>query len=75
MREMQTEHEGYAFGRNRVGLSPLLAEHPAVQCDLLVCRVSNTSMAAPTTYNYATYTGVNLIWNPYGSVNVGAEFL
>lgn len=37
--------------------------------------VSNTGLAAPTTYNHATYTGVNLIWNPYGSLNVGAEFL
>jgi hypothetical protein len=26
-------------------------------------------------YNHGTYTGTNLIWNPYGSLNVGAEFL
>src|SRR5215469_504877 len=31
--------------------------------------------AEPTTYNHATYLGSNLIWNPYGSFNVGAEFL
>jgi hypothetical protein len=37
--------------------------------------VNNTDLAAPTTYNHATYTGVNLIWNPGGSFNVGAEFL
>ena len=37
--------------------------------------VNNTDLAAPTTYNHATYTGVNLIWNPGGSLNVGAEFL
>jgi DcaP outer membrane protein len=32
-----------------------------------------SAFAAP--YNHATYTGANLIWNPYGSFNVGAEFL
>ncbi len=37
--------------------------------------VVNTDLAAPTTYNHASYTGANLIWNPYGSLNVGAEFL
>jgi len=37
--------------------------------------VDNSSLAAPTTYNHATYTGGNLIWNPFGSLNVGAEFL
>jgi len=40
--------------------------------------VNNTSFlvsATPGTYNHATYTGANLIWNPYGSFNVGAEFL
>jgi hypothetical protein len=37
--------------------------------------VNNTDRAAVTTYNHATYTGANLIWNPYGSLNVGAEFL
>jgi hypothetical protein len=39
--------------------------------------VDNTSfysaVAAP--YNHATYTAANLIWNPLGSLNVGAEFL
>jgi len=37
--------------------------------------VDNTGLAPGTTYNHATYTGANLIWNPYGSLNVGAEFL
>jgi hypothetical protein len=40
--------------------------------------VNNTALfasAAPATYNHATYTGSNLIWNPFGSLNVGAEFL
>ena len=37
--------------------------------------VNNTDLAAPTTYNHATYTGSNLIWNPAGSLTVGAEFL
>jgi hypothetical protein len=40
--------------------------------------VNNTTLfalGAPATYNHATYTGSNIIWNPYGSFNVGAEFL
>jgi hypothetical protein len=37
--------------------------------------VNNANLAPPTTYNHATYTGANMIWNPYGSLNVGAEFL
>lgn len=37
--------------------------------------VNDTDLAAPDTYNHATYTAVNLIWNPFGSLNVGAEFL
>lgn len=37
--------------------------------------VNNTDLAPTTTYNHATYTAANLIWNPYGSLNVGAEFL
>jgi hypothetical protein len=37
--------------------------------------VNDTDLAAPSTYNHSTYTGTNLIWNPYGSLNVGAEFL
>ena len=37
--------------------------------------VDNTSLAAATTYNHGTYTAANLIWNPFGSLNVGAEFL
>ena len=26
-------------------------------------------------YNHANYTGGNIIWNPFGSLNLGAEFL
>ena len=37
--------------------------------------VNNTDLAKSSTYNHATYTGTNLIWNPIGSMNVGAEFL
>ena len=37
--------------------------------------VNDTDLAAPSTYNHSTYTGTNLIWNPYGSLNIGAEFL
>ena len=37
--------------------------------------VNNTDRAAATNFNHSTYTGTNLIWNPYGSFNVGAEFL
>lgn len=40
--------------------------------------VNNTAFfgsTAPGTYNHATYTGSNLIWNPFGSLNVGAELL
>ncbi|HEY2547850.1 MAG TPA: DcaP family trimeric outer membrane transporter [Candidatus Acidoferrum sp.] len=37
--------------------------------------VNNTALAAGTTYNHGTYTGTNLIWNPHGSLNVGAELL
>jgi hypothetical protein len=37
--------------------------------------VNNTAFAPITTYNHATYTGGNLIWNPNGSLNVGVEFL
>jgi DcaP outer membrane protein len=37
--------------------------------------VNNTDLAAPTNYNHSTYTAANLIWNPFGSLNVGAEFL
>jgi hypothetical protein len=37
--------------------------------------VNNSDLAPGTTYNHATYTGANVIWNPFGSLNVGAEFL
>jgi len=37
--------------------------------------VNNANLAAAATYNHGTYTGANLIWNPYGSLNLGAEYL
>lgn len=37
--------------------------------------VNNTDRAAVTTFNHGSYTATNVIWNPYGSLNVGAEFL
>jgi hypothetical protein len=37
--------------------------------------VNDTNLAAAATYNHGTYTGANLIWNPYGSLNLGAEYL
>jgi hypothetical protein len=37
--------------------------------------VNNTDVVPVKTYNHATYTSTNLIWNPYGSLNIGAEFL
>jgi type II secretory pathway pseudopilin PulG len=37
--------------------------------------VNDTNLAAATTYNHGTYTGANLIWNPFGSLNLGAEYL
>jgi hypothetical protein len=36
--------------------------------------VNNTDRAT-SVYNHGTYTASNIIWNPYGSLNVGAEFL
>ena len=35
----------------------------------------NNSDRATSVYNHGTYTSSNIIWNPYGSLNVGAEFL
>jgi hypothetical protein len=37
--------------------------------------LDNTDRAPASTYNHDTYTGTNLIWNPYGSLNLGSEFL
>jgi len=37
--------------------------------------VNNSDLAAPTTFNHSTYTAANVIWNPLGSLNIGAEFL
>ena len=37
--------------------------------------VDNTRLATGTTYNHGTYTAANLIWNPGGSLHLGAEFL
>lgn len=37
--------------------------------------VNNTDLATASTYNHGTYMGGNLIWNPFGSLNVGGEVL
>jgi len=42
--------------------------------------VQNTNFMQPAgvvfnPFNHSNYSAVNLIWNPYGSLNVGAEFL
>ena len=38
-------------------------------------QVQNTTFQPATIYHNSTYSSVNLIWNPVGSLNVGAEFL
>jgi len=38
-------------------------------------RVQNTDFQPKSTYHRSEYTAANLIWNPFGSLNVGAEFL
>jgi DcaP outer membrane protein len=38
-------------------------------------QVQNTDFQPPSTYHKSTYSLVNLIWNPVGSFDVGAEFL
>lgn len=38
-------------------------------------QMENTDLEPSSTYHKSNYTAVNLIWNPIGSLNVGAEFL
>lgn len=38
-------------------------------------KVQNTAFQLPDTYHKSTYTGLNLIWNAIGSLDVGAEFV
>jgi hypothetical protein len=38
-------------------------------------KVQNTDFQPPDTYHNSTYSGINLIWNPVGSLDVGAEFV
>ncbi|WP_157995323.1 DcaP family trimeric outer membrane transporter [Peristeroidobacter soli] len=38
-------------------------------------KVDNTAFQAPGTYHKSSYSGLNLIWNPIGSLDVGAEFV
>ncbi|HET8924112.1 MAG TPA: DcaP family trimeric outer membrane transporter [Candidatus Acidoferrum sp.] len=38
-------------------------------------QVQNTGFQPKSTYHKSEYTAANLIWNPFGSLNVGAEFL
>lgn len=37
--------------------------------------IQNSAFDAPSTYHKTTYSEANVIWNPLGSLNVGAEFL
>ena len=38
-------------------------------------QVQNTEFQPKSTYHKSEYAAANLIWNPFGSLNVGAEFL
>jgi DcaP outer membrane protein len=38
-------------------------------------QVENTDFEPGSTYHKSDYTAANLVWNPLGSLNVGAEFL
>ena len=38
-------------------------------------QVNNTNFQPGTTYHKSNYVAGNLIWNPFGSLNVGTEFL
>jgi DcaP outer membrane protein len=38
-------------------------------------QVQNTEFQPANTYHKSTYSSLNLIWNPVGSLNLGAEFL
>jgi hypothetical protein len=38
-------------------------------------QVQNTGLEPGSTYHQSNYTAANLIWNPFGSFNVGTEFL
>jgi hypothetical protein len=38
-------------------------------------RVQNTAFQPANTYHQSTYSSANLIWNPVGSLDLGAEFL
>jgi hypothetical protein len=38
-------------------------------------QVQNTAFQPGTTYHKSDYSAANIIWNPFGSLNVGGEFL
>jgi hypothetical protein len=38
-------------------------------------QIQNTQAQLASTYHQGQYTGGNLIWNPFGSLTVGGEFL
>jgi hypothetical protein len=38
-------------------------------------QVTNTAYEPGTTYHKSNYMATNIIWNPFGSLNVGTEFL
>ena len=43
--------------------------------NLQLVQVQNTVAEPGATYHQGNYTGGNLIWNPFGSLTVGGEFL
>jgi hypothetical protein len=38
-------------------------------------QLQNTDFQPANTFHKSAYSSVNLIWNPVGSLNLGAEFL
>src|SRR5262249_734072 len=38
-------------------------------------QVTNTAFQPKTTYHKSQYGGVNVIWNPFGSLEIGAQYL
>ena len=50
---------------------------PAVRSSLTggFVQVQNTDFQPANTYHHSTYSSANIIWNPLGSLDLGAEFL
>ena len=38
-------------------------------------QAQNTAFQPATTFHKSTYSSVNIIWNPFGSIDLGAEFI